>query len=94
MLTNTDPVDDEICDEIEALLHTVQEYCKEQLTGVPVDVSNPIVDSSCTRCSMRCRGCMSLFRPSRPVRQTTPIPKAAGTPSMEGIIWPLEDSFL
>ncbi len=46
MLTNTDPVDDEIYNEIEALLHTVQEYCKEQLTGVPVDISNPIVDLS------------------------------------------------
>ncbi len=38
-------MDDEIYHEIEALLQAVQGYCNEQLTGVPADVSNPIVDT-------------------------------------------------
>ena len=39
-----DPIDDERYDEIEALLHAVQEYCNEGLTGVPANVPNPIAN--------------------------------------------------
>jgi hypothetical protein len=39
-----DPMDDESYDEIGALLHTVQEYSNEGLTGVPANVPNPIAN--------------------------------------------------
>lgn len=40
-----DPIHDDRCDEIDAILHAVQECSHEQLTGAPADVSNPIADT-------------------------------------------------
>ena len=40
-----DPIHDDNCDEIDAILHAVQERCHEELTGMPADVPNPIVDT-------------------------------------------------
>jgi len=40
-----DPIHDDNCDEIDAILHAVQECCREELTGMPADVPNPIVDT-------------------------------------------------